>query len=88
MHVVNPFLGLYNTSVEMMKMTTTTNRHEYLAPNGNTLRRVSRPIAPVNVEALKKERDMWYEENKHLLKGYSVQRFLEEKHQDGEEGPA
>lgn len=67
-------------------MTTTVKQNEYRAPNGNTLRHVSRPVKPIDADALIKERDAWYEENKHFLEGYSVEKFLEEKHHDVEKG--
>ncbi len=41
---------------------------------------------PVPVAEMVQRRDAWHAQYGHLLKGYSVARFLEEKHRDVEKG--
>lgn len=68
-----------------MIMTTTVKHYEFLTPSGKKLK-TSRQVTAANVERLAAEADAWYERNKHLLKGYSVADFLEEKRCDVEKG--
>lgn len=68
-------------------MTTTTHKCEYRAPNGRVLR-VSGPVGPIDGAELARQRDVWLEANGDLLKGYSVEKFLEEKRRDVKEGRA
>ncbi len=66
-------------------MTTNVKQYEFRTPSGKILR-VSRQVTAANVNRLAAEADAWHERNKHLLQGYSVEVFLEEKYRDVEMG--
>jgi hypothetical protein len=66
-------------------MTTKIEQYDFRTPSGKMLR-TSRQVVAANVERLAAEADAWYARNQHVLKGYSVAEFLEEKHRDVEEG--
>ncbi len=66
-------------------MTTDVQRYEFRTPSGKTLR-TSRQAAVADVDRLAAEADAWYERNKGLLQGYSVETFLEEKRRDVAKG--
>ncbi len=63
-------------------MTTSAKKGIYRSPTGVELEIAPESAQPVSVDELVARRDAWYEENKHLLKGYSVAEYLKEKHKN------
>ncbi len=55
-------------------------------PTGKLLKIAPGTENPVSVDEMLRRRDIWYEQNKKYLEGYSVEKFLEEKHRNVEKG--
>ncbi len=67
-------------------MTTSILQPVFRTRSGKTLLVEPGTEHPVPVDAMIRQRDAWHAQYGHLLKGYSVARFLEEKHRDVEKG--
>lgn len=67
-------------------MTANIKKPIFLTRSGRTLQVEPGTENPVTVEEMIRRRDAWYTQYGHLLKGYSVAQFLEEKHKDVNKG--
>lgn len=67
-------------------MTTSIVQPVFRTRSGKTLLVEPGTENPVPVDEMIRRRNAWHAQYRHLLKGYSVARFLEEKHEDVEKG--